>query len=170
MRQNDFDALWEAERQARLALASGCSDDLATGDRFSVRPAEAAREQLRAQLLSVGEVDAEFRKQLIAQAAESAAAECARRVFSNADVRFRARFRFYADALFDALLQAHCRRPRRIAVPHVLLEDERSIVPQIEVRYDALEEWTIELKTTHDRDAHLVCQACTQDLRATRSC
>ncbi|MGH7738327.1 MAG: hypothetical protein ACREMP_10755 [Candidatus Tyrphobacter sp.] len=141
------DSVREEERRAREELARGCERDLLTIERFVRRPGSMACAELRDAMLSLGaEMDADLRKQLIAQAVDEIASRCARRAFSSADVRLRARFRNYADALVEAEKRASPGRHRRIVVPHLDAHCDRSVLPRTEPSTTTLDEWTADLR------------------------
>jgi hypothetical protein len=101
------------EREARRRLEEGCASDLASMELLFAATMTLARQQLHDALAESG---ADLRS-----ATELIAASCARRLRDSADVRFRARFRNYAEAVWQS--EAHLLvPPRRIALPHVELE------------------------------------------------
>lgn len=136
----------EEERRARAELAQGCESDLSRVERFVSRPATRARTELHLAILSIGNMDAQVRRRLIADAAQEAATGCARRAFSNADVRFRARFRIYADALAAAQDRVRRGPRRRIALPHLEPNCESSLLPRTEASIPGLDAWTRDLR------------------------
>jgi len=137
--------LREDERAARDVLEQGCRKDMLSLQRFIAGPLHKARRELAECMLSIGTLDPFLRRTLLADEAQVAAMRCAQRAFANADVRFRARFGLYASALSEAQERQLERRPRRITLPHLMLDDERSIVPRCEVSLATIDEWTEEL-------------------------
>lgn len=136
----------EEERRAREELDRGCEADLLTVERFVRRPAAKAREELHAALLSLGTMEPNLRKGLMLEAAQETASRCARRAFSNANVRFRARFRIYAQALANAQSEANGRLRRRIAVPNLEPAEEPAFLPRVDASLATLDTWTAELR------------------------
>lgn len=153
------DRLALSERRARELLTQGCAADLRTIDRFISRPLERAKEKLLDELHAVGDIDRTFRRNLLRELSETIALECSREVFANVDVHFRARFALYADALAQAeqafvddiriLIadpQVRVHYQRRVTLPHVVLEDERSVVPDCEPSLEDARKWINELR------------------------
>jgi len=116
----------EFERLTRHALSDGCSADIAILDRLCADAFANARAALQEALHSVDLGPSGKRGQLL-ERAQLIAADCTRRVRDTANVRFRARFRSYAEAVWEneARLTA---RPRRIALPRLHL---RAVEPKI---------------------------------------
>lgn len=101
------------EREARRRLEEGCAADLASMELLFAATMTLARQQLRD-----GLAEPDRNLQTIA---ELVAVSCARRLRDSADVRFRARFRNYTEAVRQS--EAHLLvPPRRIALPHVEVE------------------------------------------------
>lgn len=92
------------EREARRRLEEGCAADLASMELLFAATMTLARQQLYQGVPT-----------------ETIALACARRLHDSADIRFRARFRNYAEGVWQS--EAHLLTPpRRIALPHVELE------------------------------------------------
>lgn len=127
--------LGNRERTAREALDRGCTADLEWTDCLITRHVRKARVELADRVLSLG-VDPVLRRAAIAIEAEDVAAHCVRDVFANADIRFRARFRTYAESLPG----------RKIRIPHLDLAAQGSIVPRA-AAVAPFEEWLGELET-----------------------
>lgn len=140
--------LREDERAARDVLERGCREDMLSLQRLLAGPLSKARRELPECILSTGSLDPTLRRSVLAQEAERIALRCAQRAFANADVRFRARFGMYAAALSDAHERFLKHPPRRISLPHLVLENESSIVPRCEVSLAAVDEWVKELAGT----------------------
>jgi len=115
--------LREAERTAAEALDQGCSNELAAIAVLVDRPLRRARERLGRSLR-------------IEQVTEIAL-RCKREIFANADVRFRARYGFYTEALAEAEREflevarrvtgaVGLRERRKVALPHIGVVDDRS--------------------------------------------
>ncbi len=125
----------EFEGSARHALTDGCNADIATLDRLCADAFAKARAAFEDLLRSVG-CDHE-RAQLIAS-------HCTRRVRDTANVRFRARFRSYAESVWVSEVRLIA-RPRRIALPRLHLRAvQLAIVPQASPD-DMLESWMLDL-------------------------
>lgn len=150
--------LIEAEKAARQELIRGCTSDLARLERLMAGPLERAKAALHEELLSIGDLEPTLRANLQRENAEKIALECAWDVFANANVRFRARFGLYASAVAEAEqefinaaraaigdFEMHVHGQRRISVPHLRGEDERYVVPDCEISWNALGEWIGEL-------------------------
>jgi hypothetical protein len=146
----------KAEEAARTALEAGCRADLERVECFIEPPLRRARLEFSAYLTSLGALDPILSANLKREHAEDVASRCAFHVFANASVRFRARFRTYAEALVaaqknlveTATLSLECSRPRaprRIALPRIELDDGRSVTPECEPALSRIDEWTAEL-------------------------
>ncbi len=140
-------ALRENERAALALLREGCSADLASVRRLVAGPLRDARERLTAEITSMGRLEPYARQALLRAYAEGIAMECAREVFANADVRFRARFGIYASALAAASERARSPYRRRITLPHLRIENERDVLPQREIMLDEVDAWVDDLGT-----------------------
>ncbi len=136
------------EAVARSELDAGCRSDLAHSLTFTALPLRKAR-------LAAG---------LGAEHADVIARECASSVFANASVRFRARFRTYAETLVDAERRfvetalsgtgergRPARAARQIPVPRIDLYDERSILPQSRLWLSETGPWMLELENRLQR-------------------
>jgi hypothetical protein len=145
-----------AEKAARTALEAGCCADLEQVERFIEPPLGRARLELAAYLTSLGALDPILSASLKRRHAEDVSSHCACDAFANASVRFRARFRTYAEALVaaqknlveTAALSMECsppRAPRRIALPRIELDNERSVTPEYQPSLSQIDEWTAEL-------------------------
>lgn len=111
------------EREARLRLEDACKADLASVDALFAATMTLARQQLQEALV--------LKHADLQNATEAVILVCVRRLRDSADIRFRARFRNYAEAVWQGeanLLSA----PRRTALPHVELEAPK--VPPLAVR------------------------------------
>ncbi len=163
--------LREDERVARKALERGCREDMLSLQRLTARPLRKARHELLECTLSIGALDPILRRNVLTQEAEAVALRCAQNAFANADVRFRARFGIYANALADAQERHLERRLRRIALPHLMLEDERSVVPHCEISPSTVDEWIEELgrklRAALEDEARRACRAAAE--RGSRS-
>jgi hypothetical protein len=149
----------EEERAARRALEQGCRDDLASIGRLIAGPLRKARSELEGHLLSLGTLDPILSANLTKQQAELVALNGGRAAFANAGIRFRARFGIYAEELAAAekrLLETvkpgvdkpgiPQRGPRKITLPRIELDDERSIVPQSHASLSTIDRWIDELE------------------------
>lgn len=149
----------EEERAARRALEQGFRDDLAAIGRLIAGPLRKARGELEGHLLSLGALDPILSANLTKQQAELVALDGGRAAFANAGIRFRARFGIYAEELAAAekrLLESVKSgvdklgvprlQPRRIALPRIELDDERSIVPQGHASLSTIDRWADELE------------------------
>lgn len=149
--------LREAEKTAREVLNNGCSADLESIECFLDRPLSQAKAEFEAHIFGLGPVDVTLHRNILIQEVQEVAWRCARNVFANADVRFRARFRIYADVLAEAeqrFLDAaraaekslRIRDRRRITVPHLEPDDESFIILQRDVFQSTLDSWIAELE------------------------
>lgn len=126
----------EFERSVRHALINGCSADIAILDRLCSDAFASARAALKEA----------FDSEQFRERAQVIAALCTRRVRDTANLRFRARFRSYAESVYEneARLIA---QPRRVALPRLHL---RAVQPSIvwrDSRDDFLESWMRDLTT-----------------------
>ena len=151
--------LREDERAARRVLIRGCGEDLRAIKLLISRPLREARTAVDEELASLGLLDPLLRHGILKEASAEIALRCARSAFANASVRLRARLGIYALALaqserrfFEAAAAAAAvdesslpfRTPPRIALPHIELDDDASIVPGGDISND---EWIVELET-----------------------
>jgi hypothetical protein len=150
------------EAAARSELEAGCRSDLAHSGTFVALPLRKARLELDSYLESLGTIQPRLAASLGAQQADVIARDCASSVFANASVRFRARFRTYAELLVDAerrfvetamFGERSCppRAVRQIPVPRIDLYDERSILPQSRLWLPETGPWMLELETRLQR-------------------
>lgn len=106
---------------------------------------------------SIGRHRSTLRRNLLVEQAEKSALRCARDIFANADIRFRARFRIYAAELADAQRQfidaaasasgaGRLRRQRVIAIPHIELNEDAFFMPDSDLLPSSLELWLRKLK------------------------
>ena len=125
------------EREARRRLEEGCASDLASMELLFAATITVARQQLH---------EAVVRPQAdLHGATEAIALACARRLYDSADIRFRARFRNYAEAVWQS--EAHLlTAPRRIALPHVELQ-ALHLPPPRAVEKPQLDAWLRALST-----------------------
>jgi hypothetical protein len=136
------------EAAARSELEAGCRSDLAHSSSFLALPLRKAR----------------LAASLGTQHADVIARDCASSVFANASVRFRARFRTYAETLVEAerrfvetaIPDAGERgRPtkaaRQIPVPRIDVYDERAILPQSRLWLPETGPWMRELENCLQR-------------------
>ncbi|MGH7682806.1 MAG: hypothetical protein ACREMT_00560 [Vulcanimicrobiaceae bacterium] len=101
------------EREARHRLEEGCAADLASMELLFAATMTIARQQLHDALRAPHED--------LTVATEAIVVASVRRLHDSANIRFRARFRNYAEAVWQS--EAHLLAPpRRIALPHVELE------------------------------------------------
>jgi hypothetical protein len=124
------ESLREAELRAKRALERACAEDVAALGNLLRRPLQRAKSELEEYALSLGSMETTLRRNLVREQAADIALRCVRAAFANADVRFRARFAMYADALLEA--EARCLAPlgeraRRIAIPHLEFDDDSRI-------------------------------------------
>lgn len=138
--------LRERERAALERLRQGCWEDIASSAWLLARPLRAACEELRDEIAGTGRLDADVSRSLRAQRAEEIAVACVRKVFANADVRFRARFAIYAHSLQDAQSETLPAGRRLITIPHLALEDADAVVPHFAPTLDDIAEWRNELE------------------------
>jgi hypothetical protein len=147
------------EAAARSQLEAGCRSDLAHSSSLIALPLRKARLELDSYLESLGTIQPRLAVSLGAQHADVIARDCAGSVFANASVRFRARFRTYAEILVDAerrFLETAmpgndergrpARAARRIPVPRIDLYDEHSILPQSRLSLPETGPWMLELE------------------------
>jgi hypothetical protein len=147
------------EATARSELEAGCRSDLAHSRSFIALPLRKARLELDSYLESLGTIQPRLAVSLGAQHADIIARDCASSVFANASVRFRARFRTYAEILVDAERRfvetampggdergRATRATRQILVPRIDLYDERSILPQSSLSPPETGPWMLELE------------------------
>lgn len=148
----------EEERAARRVLEQGYREDLAAIGRLIAGPLRKARSELEEHFLSLGTLDPILSANLTKQQAELVALNCGRDAFANASVRFRARFGIYAEEVAEAEKRFLAtvktgidkpgvpqRQPRKIALPRIDLDDERSIVPQSHASLSTIDRWIDEL-------------------------
>jgi hypothetical protein len=151
--------LREEEQTARRALEQGYRDDLAAIGRLMTAPLRKARSELEEHLLSLGTLDPILSANLTKQQAELVALNCGRDAFVSASVRFRARFGIYAEELAAAEKRfletvktgvdkpgVPRREPRKITLPSIELDDERSIVPRSHASVSTVDRWIDELE------------------------
>jgi hypothetical protein len=152
------------EAAARSALEAGCRSDLAQSGSFIALPLRKARLELEGYLESLGTIQPRLAVSLGTQRAEAVARDCANSVFANASVRFRARFRTYAEVLVDAerrFVEAAMpggveqgrptRTARQIPVPRIDVYEERSILPQSRLSLPESGPWVLELENCLQR-------------------
>lgn len=127
--------LRDIERIARDQLHQGCIQDRSVIGALVDRLLERAREDLEARLLTLGTMDPILHRSLLIQETTEVEQDCLREAFANADVRFRARFAFYVEAVNNAeheFLELGQQKPnappmrheRRVALPHLDCVDE----------------------------------------------
>lgn len=146
--------LRDAERDARNALDRGCEEDLTSIARFLDRPLREAKEALEAKLNALGSLDPVLHRNIVADLVDETALHCARNVFDNANIRFRARFGMYASALagaeqhfFDTTKEVlgECsirpRVQRRITLPHIEFDDSAAIAVEHDVSTATIDRW-----------------------------
>lgn len=152
------------EAAARSELETGCRSDLQHSSSFIALPLRKAHLELDSYLGSLGTIQPRLAASLGAQQADVIARDCASSVFANASVRFRARFRTYAEILVDAERRfvetamsgsdergRPARAVRQIAVPRIDLYDERSILPQSRLSLPETGPWMLELENRLQR-------------------
>jgi hypothetical protein len=152
------------EAAARSELEAGCRSDLLHSGTFVALPLRKARLELDSYLESLGTIQPRLAVSLGAQHADVIARDCAISVFANASVRFRARFRTYAEILVDAERRfvetampgtdergRPARAVRQIPVPRIDLYDERSILPQGRLWVPDSGPWMLELENRLQR-------------------
>jgi hypothetical protein len=133
------------ERRARRVLEEGCAADLASIDRLIARPLAIARHELLECLTGTGTVgDLSVRQALVYRSAEEIVARCVESVCDNANVRFRARFRMYAEAVCESESRLIA-TPRRIALPWLDLGDIPTPTPPVGCSAEPIDEWISEL-------------------------
>jgi hypothetical protein len=146
------------EAAARAELDAGCRVDLQNLARLTEAALRKAREELEGYLSSLGPLESTLASNLKREYSELVAQRCAGAAFANAAVRFRARFRNYAEALViaerafveavtssDPEIRRRPKAPRRVAVPRIELDNERSIVPEGVPSLSDLDVWIEEL-------------------------
>ena len=146
------------EALARAELDAGCRADLEKIAHVTEAPLRRARSELESYLSSLGSLESTLASSLRREHAEAVALRCASDAFANAGVRFRARFRNYAESLAvaqrsfievitssDPAQRRRLKAPRQIAVPRVELDNERSIVPQSMPSLSDLDSWIDEV-------------------------
>jgi hypothetical protein len=124
-------------REAQRALNRGCDSDIRSSPTLLARPLVVARTCLENELLGTSTLaDKALRSHLLFAGCQDIVACCTRSVRDNADVRFRARFRMFAEAVHELECEfaekarvvepegaSRIKMPRRIAVPRVCLDD-----------------------------------------------
>lgn len=146
------------EAAARSELEVGCRGDLQHVDSILAIPVRKARIELESYLESLGTIQPRLAASLGAKEAKVIAQNCANSVFANASIRFRARFRTYAELFANAerrfvetatIASSRGRRPlravRQIAIPRIDLCDS-SVFPYIQLSPPDADPWTLELK------------------------
>ena len=97
-----FNHLRETERTVRAGLLLGIEADIASIDRFIVRPFAAARSKGQEAIAALGSMDEEdLHASIRGETFDRIALDCTIAVYANVGVRARARFRTYAEALSD---------------------------------------------------------------------
>ena len=132
---DELHAVRRREADARALLESGCREDVAALRGLLESHLRKARRAIEACPRPAKE------------RADAIAAICVKRAFANANVRFRARFAIYAEALAAAERHVRSRGVRRIALPRILCENERSIVPEMAPEAHAADRWMAELES-----------------------
>ena len=133
----------EFERSARHTLAGACSADIAILDRLCADAFANARAAFKDALRSAA-YDQSPGHELLRERARVIAEQCTRQVRDTVNVRFRARFRSYTEAVWENESRLVA-RPRRIALPRIRL---RAVEPAIRVHAsseDIIEAWMLEL-------------------------
>lgn len=117
-----------------------------------------ARSALNGFLLSLGQLEPLLRARVTRDEAEAIALRCAHSSFANVDLRLRAHFGIYADALIAAQRRfaettlngvppdVRPRLPRRMTLPHIEFDDERSVTPAAHCSLPTLDAWVAELE------------------------
>lgn len=147
--------LRDIERIARDQLHQGCIQDRSVIGALVDRLLERAREDLEARLLTLGTLDPILYRSLLIQETTEVEQDCLREAFANADIRFRARFAFYVEAVNDAeheFLELGQQTPnappmrheRRVALPHLDCVDEATPSYAVDLAASPdLAEWTV---------------------------
>lgn len=147
------------EKTSRQTLIEGCRSDFAAIGRLFARPLREAKVALSEELASCGDLELALRRNLVREEAVNIATRCAWAVFANANVRFRARCRFYACAVAEAereFLGAACavlgdpvvnvHAQRQIVILHLNLADEARVAPDCDPSADGVDAWIAELQ------------------------
>ncbi|HEY1729401.1 MAG TPA: hypothetical protein VGG22_13565 [Candidatus Baltobacteraceae bacterium] len=135
----------EFERSARHTLTDACGTDIAILDRLCADAFANARAAFEDALGSAG-YDQNGMHKLLNERARVIAEHCTRRVRDTTNVRFRARFRSYAEAVWETESRLVA-RPRRIALPRIHI---RAVQPAIGAHAspdDIVEAWMLDLTT-----------------------
>ncbi|MGA3036202.1 MAG: hypothetical protein ABSE64_01860 [Vulcanimicrobiaceae bacterium] len=129
----------EFERSARHTLTDACSADIAILDRLCAGAFANARAALEEALRST-----DYDRNRIREQAQLIAAHCTRCVRDTVNIRFRSRFRSYAEAVWEneARLLA---RPRRIALPRLHLSAVHPTIAAHGSLEDIVETWMRDL-------------------------
>ncbi len=154
----ELQMLCAREAAARAELDAGCRADLQKIACLTGAPLRRARAELEGYLLSPGSLVPKLASNPEREFAELLALRCASDVFANAGLRFRARFRNYAQALLvaeqsfieamtpiDPDRRRRTKAPRQIAVPRIEFDEDASMVPQSMPSLSDVDEWIDEL-------------------------
>jgi hypothetical protein len=135
------------ERAARLSLEAGCAEDLAWAERLFASRLTVARRELQACLAGAGSFgDPSVDRVVIYRAAQEIVGACARSVADSANLRFRARFRMYADAVCESEARLIA-RPRKVTLPRLDLGDVPTPIPPISSSPGLIDTWVRELRS-----------------------
>ncbi len=135
----------DEERAARQRLAKGCAQDIASLDELLSGPLAAARRELSDLLAGLGAFERTTTQALVYRATDEIAARCIECVADNVNMRFRARFRMYV----DAVAQSESRllgKPRRPAVPRIDLRAVSTPLPSAMWSQQIVDDWIERLR------------------------
>lgn len=131
------------ERSIRQDLTEGCISDIDSIEILLRETLAATRVALEVALQDYPDVDVSQHPELAA-AVRRIARDCIRRAQDTSNVRFRARFRSYAEAVW-ANESRLIGTPRRIAIPHLHVMHFQPNVPLRGRRDDFVEAWMADL-------------------------
>jgi hypothetical protein len=129
----------EFERSARRTLTDACSADIEILERLCADAFANARQAFEAALRST-----DYDQNGIREQARLIAAHCTRCVRDTVNVRFRARFRSYTEAVWENESRLVA-RPRRIALPRLHLSAVHPAIAAHGSLEDIVETWVRDL-------------------------